>query len=290
MSHITAIANNKGGVSKTEVTCQLAAALARAGRRVLVVDMDPQANASRRLGVEWDPSAPTPTMSEVLASAQDGVGEAAVVACGWDTDQAPEGERIDVLPARFALINRESEAGAVGAFRRLTKALKGWTHSYDVVMIDTRPDLGHLVQMAFAAADSVIIPCDPSFDSVEAALRVRDFVELHSADLMNPALHVSGLIITRRKMNKEHDYQIEGLLDKFGDLVWKLGGVVRLPDGKELLNPNWIPEWSRFSEADAAATSLTAYGDQKGRETVAIYDALARVYTARILNTKKDAA
>ncbi len=107
---------------------------------------------------------------------------------------------------------------------------------------------------------------------------------------MNPALHVSGLIITRRKMNKEHDYQIEGLLDKFGDLVWKLGGVVRLSDGKEILNPNWIPEWSRFSEADAAATSLTAYGDQKGRETVAIYDALARVYTARILNTKKDAA
>ncbi len=104
MSHITAIANNKGGVSKTEVTCQLAAALARTGRRVLVVDMDPQANASRRLGVEWDPSAPTPTMSEVLASAQDGVGEAAVVACGWATDQAPEGERIDVLPARFDLI------------------------------------------------------------------------------------------------------------------------------------------------------------------------------------------
>ncbi|HAQ9610453.1 TPA: AAA family ATPase, partial [Enterococcus faecium] len=51
--HITSIANNKGGVAKTEVTCQLAAALARTGKRVLVVDMDPQANATRRLGIDW---------------------------------------------------------------------------------------------------------------------------------------------------------------------------------------------------------------------------------------------
>lgn len=290
MTHVTAIANNKGGVSKTQVTCQLAAALARAGRRVLVVDMDPQANATRRLGVEWDPSVPIPTMAEVIAAAQDGAGEAAVVACGWDAEAAPEGERIDVLPARFDLINRESEAGVVGAVRRLTKALSGWTDVYDVVLIDTRPDLGHLVQMAFAAADTVIIPSDPNYDSVEAAIRVRDFVSLHAADLMNPDLRVAGVVVTRRKRTKEHDFQIEGLVDAFGELVWKLGGVVKFDDGTDLLNPNYLPEWSRFAEADAAATSLGAWPGADGRKAVALFDALGRMYAQRILEKEKNAA
>jgi chromosome partitioning protein len=289
MPHITAIANNKGGVSKTEVTCQLAGALARSGQRVLVVDMDPQANATRRLGVEWDPSEPIPTMSEVILAAQDGAGEAAVVACGWDPIQAPEGERIDVLPARFDLINREAEAGAVGAVRRLTKALAGWVDAYDVILIDTRPDLGHLVQMAFAAADTVLIASDPNYDSVEGAIRVRDFVSLHAADMMNPGLSVAGVVITRRKKTREHDFQIEGLVDAFGDLVWNLGGVVRFDDGTELLNPSYLPEWSRFAEADAAATSVSAWSGAEARRAVALYDALGRVYSEQILRSKKEA-
>lgn len=283
MPHITSIANNKGGVAKTEVTCQLAAALARAGKRVLVVDMDPQANATRRLGIDWDPSNPIVTMSEVISAAQDGAGQAAVLACGWESEAAPEGERIDVLPSRFDLINRESEAGVVGAARRLTKALTGWTGSYDVVLIDTRPDLGHLVQMALAASNTVLIPCDPNFDSIEAAIRVRDFVGRHASDLMNPDLRIAGVVVTRRRLTAEHDYQIEGLTQEFGDLVWKLGGVVKMEDGGELLNPNFIPEWSRFAEADAAATSLNAWRDRNSRKTVAVYDALAKRFIASLL-------
>ncbi|MDM7886597.1 AAA family ATPase [Curtobacterium sp. RHCKG23] len=286
MPHITSIANNKGGVAKTEVTCQLAAALARKGQRVLVVDMDPQANATRRLGIEWDPASPIPTMSEVIAAGREGAGEAAVLACGWDTNVAPEGELIDVLPSRFDLINRESEAGVVGAVRRLTKALDGWTHRYDVVLIDTRPDLGHLVQMAFAASHSVLIPCDPNYDSIEAAIRVRDFVTRHSADLANPNLSIAGVVVTRRRLTAEHDFQLEGLVGEFGDLVWKLGGVVKLPDGTDLLNPNYIPEWSRFAEADAAATSLSAWSDRNSRKTLALYDALASRFTAALLTSE----
>jgi chromosome partitioning protein len=289
MPHITSIANNKGGVAKTEVTCQLAAALARKGQRVLVVDMDPQANATRRLGIDWDPAAPIPTMSEVIAAAQDGAGQGAVLPCGWDSEVAPEGELIDVLPSRFDLINRESEAGVVGAVRRLTKALTGWTSEYDAILIDTRPDLGHLVQMALAASDTVLIPCDPNFDSIEAAIRVRDFVARHSADLMNPKLSIAGVVVTRRRLTAEHDFQIEGLVTEFGDLVWKLGGVVKLPDGSDLLNPNFIPEWSRFAEADAAATSLSAWSDRNSRKTMALYDALADRFTQTLLSSKEAA-
>ncbi|MCI4659559.1 ParA family protein [Cryobacterium zhongshanensis] len=292
MAHTAVISNNKGGVAKTELTVQLAAALARAGKKVLVVDMDPQANATRRLGIEWDPKEPIATMSEVIKADQAGAGEGAVVACGWvlpDGTPTLEADNIDVLPARFDLINRETEAGVIGAVRRLQKALEGWTSEYDVILIDTRPDLGHLVQMSMAAADTIIIPTDPNYDSVEAAIRVKDFVARHAMDIANPTLAVGGVVVTRRKTTLEHDFQIEGLREHFGDLVWNLGGVVVLPDSTELLNPSYIPEWSRFAEADAAAVSLSDWTDRNGRKTVALYDAVARTYLARFLGTKEKA-
>lgn len=286
MTHIAAIANNKGGVGKTEVVCQTAGALARRGLRVLVVDMDPQANATRRLGVEWDPAAPIPTMAEVIKADQDGAGEGAVVQCGWTNpagEPTAEAELIDVLPSRFDLINRETEAGVIGAARRLTKALRGWTERYDVVLIDTRPDLGHLVQMSLAAANTVIIPTDPNYDSIEAAIRVRDFIDRHAIDIANPNLTLGGVIITRRKNTSEQDFQIDGIHEQFGDLVWKLGGLVTYPDGSELLVPHYIPEWSRFAEADASAASLADWADRNGRKTVALYDAIARIYQGKFL-------
>lgn len=293
MAHTAVISNNKGGVSKTELTVQLAAALARAGQRILVVDMDPQANATRRLGIEWNANEPIATMSEVIKADQSGAGEGAVVACGWtspDGTPTAEAENIDVLPARFDLINRETEAGVIGAVRRLQKALDGWTGDYDIILIDTRPDLGHLVQMSMAAADTIIIPTDPNYDSVEAAIRVNDFVTRHAIDIANPTLTVGGIVVTRRKATIEHDYQIEGLRGQFGDLVWNLGGLVKMSDGSELLNPSYIPEWSRFAEADAAAVSLSDWSDRNGRKTVALYDAVARTYLARFLGTKGMAA
>jgi chromosome partitioning protein len=289
VAHTAVISNNKGGVAKSELTVQTAAALARAGKSVLVVDMDPQANATRRLGIEWDPENPIPTMSEVIKADQIGAGEGAVISCGWtnpDGTPTAEAENIDLLPARFDLINRETEAGVVGAVRRLQKALQGWTEGYDVILIDTRPDLGHLVQMSMAAADTILIPTDPNFDSVEGAIRVNDFAVRHAIDIANPTLAVGGIVVTRRKATLEHDYQIEGLRTQFGDLVWNLGGVVKMPNGTEFLNPSYIPEWSRFAEADAAAVSLSAWSDKAGRKTVALYDAVARIYIERFLTTK----
>lgn len=281
MPHTTAIANNKGGVGKSTVTVQLAGGLARQGRRTLVVDLDPQANTTRRLGIEIDPQHAIVTMSEVIKSGEDGVGESAVLACGWlDENGQPlaESELIDVLPARYDLINRESEAAVLGAVRRLRKALTGWTNEYDAVLIDTRPDLGHLVQMAFAAADTILIPTDPGYDSIEAAIRVRDFVDRHAVDLVNPDLRVAGVVINRRRTTAEHDFQVQGIEQEFGELVWNLKGPVHWPDGGVTVNPAFIPEWSRFAEADASGSSLSAYNDRNSRKTVALYDALASRY------------
>lgn len=293
VTHTTVIANNKGGVAKSTTTVQLAAALARAGKRVLVVDLDPQANSTRRLGIDWDPADPFPTMSEVVKADEDGAGQAAVLGCGWSNDDGTptaEAELIDVLPSRFDLVNRETEAGIVGAVRRVKKALEGWTGEYDVVLIDTPPSLGHLTQMAFAAADNVLIPSSAQHDSFEGVVRVIDFVKRHAADVTNPTLTVGGIVITRYRDQKEDEFQAREFEKVFGDLIWKLVGSVFMANGDEVILPRFIKEKVRYAEADSAAVSLTAWRDRDGRLTAGVYDALARLYIDRFLKVKKEAA
>lgn len=278
---ILMIGNNKGGVFKTGTVVQLAAALARKGLRVLVIDFDPQANATRRLGITMDPNNPIATASEAVAANAEGVGEDATVPCGWTNDDGTpttEAQLIDVIPSRIDLSNRESEAGAVGAIRRLQKALAGeWLAKYDVVLIDTRPSLGHLVQMAMAASDHVILVTDPMFDGVDGALKVANFVSEHAVDMHNPNLKVSAVLVARYKGTAENRYQVEGLKEAFGDRVWALEvPATRKENGKEVPTViDWIPEWTRFSEADGAGVSLSAWTDKKGRAPIQLFDVLA---------------
>lgn len=293
MTHTTVIANNKGGVAKSQLTVQLSAALARAGKRVLVVDLDPQANSTRRLGIIWDPAAPIPTVSEAIKADQPGAGEGAVISCGWvDDDGQPtaEAELIDLIPSRPDLGNRETEAGVVGAARRLKKALLGWTDDYDVVLIDTPPSLGHLTQLAMAAADDVLIPVAADYDAVEGSHRVDDFVRVHGADLANPTLAVVGVVVTRYKKQLEDEFQVAGLIERFGDLVWNLAGTQKQANRKDVQIPKFVPEWARFKDADSAAVSLSAWRDENARKTTGLYDNIARTYIERVLGNKEQAA
>lgn len=126
--------NNKGGVGKTYVTVQIAHALAAKGLKVAVVDLDPQANASRQLGWKFDPAQPVATISEAIQTATAGLASQVTVATQkWDGEETA----IDLLPSRHDLENRISEAATVGAVRRLVKVLDGWQDQYDVVLIDT---------------------------------------------------------------------------------------------------------------------------------------------------------
>jgi|GEM_PF-1320587 len=283
-------ANNKGGTGKTSSAVQTAAALARRGLRVLVVDMDPQGNATRRLGMEWDPENPYVGTPEVLAANQKGAGEAAVYGCGWtvsddDSSPSPEAELIDVIPSRPDLINRETETGLPGAALRLRKALSGeWIEKYDVVIIDSQPDLGHLVQMAMVAADHVILVTEPMRDGVEGSYRVADYVELNAEDLGNPNLKVAGVIVNKwNRTNEAQFYLDEWLRPRFGDLIWDLRRIeqrqVDTETGTKVADvetvPSWVPDWSRFAEADGSGVSLTRWSDSRARQTIAIYDQIA---------------
>lgn len=271
---------HKGGVGKSGGVVQTAAALARRGLEVLVVDMDSQANASRMLGAAWNVAEPTATVSEAIVANQKGAAEGAVVACGWVNDAGEptvEAQRIEVVPSRFDLGNRENEAGQVGAVRRLRKALDGWTDSYDFVLIDTPPSLGHLVQMSMAAADAVVIVSQPEYSSAEAAIRTADFVAQHSEDLGNPDLHVAGILVNMYRGTAEHESQLEGFRERFGHLLWDLRTTEEIPGfGDRELSPSYVPLWSIFSDADSYAASLTDVPPaRKKKQAIALYDSVA---------------
>ncbi len=90
--------------------------------------------------------------------------------------------------------------------------------------------------------------------------------------------------MTRRRQTAEGDFQIEGLRERFGDLVWDLRTVKIIPGDVEVeLTPPYVPEWTRFAEADAAGVSLTAWNDERGRTTVRIFDEVAQRIIDRIL-------
>jgi chromosome partitioning protein len=241
-----AIGNHKGGSSKTTTTVCLAAALAEAGHRVLVVDLDPQANASRRLGVRFNPNDPIPTISEAIESSApgiEGLAADALVPSGWPE---PYTDRIHLVPSRFDLENRISEAGVVGAVGRLRRALAGVDDDYDMTLLDCPPSLGHLTQNALACATGgALTALEPEYDSVEGALRYRDFITANAGELGNPELRLIGAIVARVRSNLgAHTFQLDGLEETFGaDVVW---------------TPH-VPERAVVKEAADAAQPLSAY-------------------------------
>lgn len=257
MPRIT-IANHKGGAGKTTATVNLAAALAELGRRVLVVDLDPQANASRRLARPFLHEDPQLTTSEVVQSGADGVAGDAIAPTGWPE---PYANTVDVIPARFDLDNRVSEAGTVGAVGRLRRALDGVDDEYDLTLIDVPPTLGHLAQLGFAASDHVLVVVEPEYDSVEGALRVRDFVTGYRTDLGRPDLAVLGYIVNRLRANVgEHAYQLDGLSERLGGDVWT----------------PYIPEWTASKDGASAALPLRICGSARGPAMAGLWAELAQ--------------
>lgn len=256
MAYRIAFGNNKGGTGKTTTTVNLAAGLAEHGRSVLVVDMDPQANASRRLGFRFDSSDPVPTISEAIKADTEGIAADVIAGIGWPE---PYSERIDLVPSRFDLENRLSEAAVLGAISRLRKALAGVDDEYDFTLIDCPPSLGHLTQMSLCAANAAVCTLEPEYDAVEGAVRFRDFIDNQADELKNPDLTVIGYIVNRVRANLgAHDFQLEGLPDLFGDRVW-----------------GQLDERTAIKDAADAAAPLSQVKNQSARNQAAAYYELA---------------
>jgi chromosome partitioning protein len=185
-SHIIAVANEKGGVGKTVTAINLAAALSLQGKTVLVVDMDPQANATRGLGVDMHAS---------HATAYDMVCHPESVAVG-DTVVKTKWKGLDLIPSHVDLAGAEVElVDVVGRENRLKQAIDPIRGAYDMMILDTPPSLSLLTVNVFACADSVIVPCQTHPYAFDALAELFDTIGAVQREI-NSDLKVSGILAT----------------------------------------------------------------------------------------------
>ncbi|MEV4122897.1 ParA family protein [Micromonospora sp. NPDC049645] len=225
--------NNKGGVGKTMIAGGIAEDAARRGRRVLLVDMDPQANTTDRFGVRPEiASGRVDELHSLTRCLAPGVrnGDAGdyLYSCQWREEWA---ELIQVLPADLDLEDRAIEAGLPGAANRLRKALAGVDDDHDITIIDCAPSLkGHLTGMSLAAlngdADAVVVPLAAERYAITGALRSTAYVRATRDDFGVPHLDVAGLVVNSvRSGTNTHKVRYEQLVDQFAGLT---GGPVRV--------------------------------------------------------------
>jgi chromosome partitioning protein len=245
VSRAFALANQKGGVAKTTTAINLAAALAALEKRVLLVDCDPQGNASRGLGG----SAEAPNLYHVLAG--QAPAAAAIRPSGFP--------HLDLIPANRELVGVEVEfVGLEGWEGRLRAALAPVRESYDFVFLDTPPSLGHLTILALVAADGVLVPMQCEYFALEGVSELVATVRKVAA-AFHPGLAVAGVVMTMydERMNLTRDVEAE-IRRHFGDLAFH----------------TVVPRNVRLAEAPSHGLSILQY-DIKSRGAEA-YLALGR--------------
>lgn len=260
--HVLSVSSLKGGVGKTTVTLGLASSSFSKGLSTLVVDLDPQADVSTGLDIDFTGHL---NVADVLTSPKERIVRAAITPSGWTVGQSG---KIDVMIGSPAALNFDGPHPNVRDIWKLEQALATVENEYDLVLIDCAPSLNALTRTAWAASDRVAIITEPGLFSVAAADRALRAIEEIRRGL-SPRLQPLGIIVNRaRAQSLEHQFRIKELQDMFGPLV---------------LSPQ-LPERTSLQQAQGAAKPLHMWPGESAQEMANNFDALLEriIRTARI--------
>ena len=254
---VVSVCSLKGGVGKTSMVLGIASAALARGVATLVVDLDPQADATLGLDVTEDIVSDVAT---VLGASRRNTVATTVVASGW----APAGGVVDVLPGSPNIAALDRPSGGERTLARLAHAI-GSLKDYQLVLIDCPPSLGTITRSGLGASHRAIVVTEPALFSVTAADRA-----LHAVDDVRrasaPGLQPLGVMVNRyRERSPEHRYRLQELSDMFGPLV--LGPTIR--------------ERSALQQAQGASQPIHRWPGAPAQELADAFDAhLARILRA----------
>ncbi|MGH3725810.1 MAG: ParA family protein [Mycobacterium sp.] len=243
---VISMCNQKGGVGKTTSTINLGAALAGYGRRVLLVDLDPQGALSAGLGIAHHEL--ETTVHNLLVEPRVSVDQVLMRTRVDGMDLIPS--NIDLSAAEIQLVNE------VGREHSLARALHPVLDRYDYVLIDCQPSLGLLTVNALACSEGVVIPMECEFFSLRGLALLTDTVA-KVRDRLNPKLSVSGIVITMFDARTLHAREVMArVVEVFGDQVFHtvVTRTVRFPETSVAGEP--ITTWAPRSSGALAYTSL----------------------------------
>ncbi len=252
-ARVIALCNQKGGVGKTTTTINLGAALAEYGRRVLLVDFDPQGALSVGLGLPINRI--DLTVYNLLMERGHDV---------HDVIHHTKVDGLDVIPANIDLSAAEVQlVGEVAREQILARVLRPVLDEYDVVLIDCQPSLGLLTVNALTAAHGVLIPLECEFFAMRGVALLVETIE-KITDRLNPRLQIDGILATMYDGRTLHSREVvSSVVEHFGDLVFH----------------TVISRTVKFPDATLAAEPITSYASTHGGANA--YRQLARELIAR---------
>lgn len=239
---VIAVTSMKGGVGKTTVTLGLASAARAQGQRVLVIDLDPQGNATMGLAVD----APAFTIGDALADARPGIAAHAVTDTPW-------GPKVHVIASDRSLEHRNVSEGP-RSHERLRTALASLPLSYDVVIIDCPPSLGELTRNALHAASEVVVVTEPGYFSLKGAQQAVEAAAVAG----RPGQRTTIVLNRVRTTVADHRQRIAELREHYGSRVDEV----------------MIPERNAIAQSEGAGVAIHDWDSPAGKELSGLFDRL----------------